>query len=452
MRLSLDSIRECLDGAMPGVIATCAPDGTPNVTLLSEVHFVDAGHVALSFQFFNKTRENVLANGRARVLVTHPETAARYCLTLEYLRTETEGPIFEAMKAKLAGIASHTGMAGVFRLRGSDLYRVRDIEHVPGVELPARPKRNLLSALRRCAERLAACTDLAGLFDETLSCLEGLFDIRHAMVLMLDEAGSRLYTVASRGYDASGVGSEIPLGQGVIGVAARERTPIRITHMTSEYAYSRAIRESLEADDLAGMLETEIPLPGLPQSRSQLAVPITVGRVLVGVLYVESPDDLRFGYDDEDALVAVGAQLGLAMDRLREEADVPEELVPAGVRSGPSFGGTVAEIRHYTVNDSVFVGEEYLIKGVAGAIFWKLVCDYVHAQRTDFSNRELRLDPAIRLPDIADNLEARLILLERRLAERCPFLRIEKTGRGRFRLVVERPVRLVEMAAADASR
>ena len=39
------------------------------------------------------------------------------------------------------------------------------------------------------------------------------------------------------------------------------------------------------------------------------------------------------------------------------------------------------------------------------------------------------------------------MLLERRLVERDAFLRIEKTGRGRFRLVVGRPVKLVETPA-----
>jgi adenylate cyclase len=92
---------------------------------------------------------------------------------------------------------------------------------------------------------------------------------------MLDEPGARLYTVASRRYEESGVGAEIPLGQGVIGVAARERTPIRIGHMNAEYSYSRAIRESAAGSDWAGALDTEIPLPGLQESRSQLAVPIT---------------------------------------------------------------------------------------------------------------------------------------------------------------------------------
>ena len=133
MTIGLDAIRECLDGTFPAQLATCAPDGTPNVTYVSEVHFVDGDHVALSFQFFNKTRENVLANPRAAVVVIDPRTAAQYRLALEYLRTETEGPLFERMKAKLAGIASHSGMSGVFRLRGADVYRVLGIERVPEI-------------------------------------------------------------------------------------------------------------------------------------------------------------------------------------------------------------------------------------------------------------------------------------------------------------------------------
>jgi hypothetical protein len=78
--------------------------------------------------------------------------------------------------------------------------------------------------------------------------------------------------------------------------------------------------------------------------------------------------------------------------------------------------------------------------------------DYVQHQRTEFSNRELRLDGTLRLPDICDNLEARLILLQRRLNERCNFLRIEKTGRGRFRLAVKRPVPLTIRSAAQVRR
>jgi hypothetical protein len=101
-------------------------------------------------------------------------------------------------------------------------------------------------------------------------------------------------------------------------------------------------------------------------------------------------------------------------------------------------------IRRFAANDSVFIDNEYLIKGVAGAILWKLVREHAAGRRSDFTNRELRLDSSLHLPDISDNLEARLILLARRLEERAPFMRITKTGRGRFRLDVSRPLQLAE--------
>lgn len=442
MSLTVDAIRECLEGAIPASIATCAADGTPNVSYLSQVQYVDSEHVALSYQFFNKTRQNVLDDPRATVLVVHPVTAARYRLKLRYLRTEASGPLFENMKAKLAGIASHTGMSGVFRLLGADVYHVLEVETVIGETLPPPPpRRNMLSALRACAESMRGARGLDELLDRTLRVLDTQFEIRHSMALLLDATG-KLYTVASRGYDASGIGSEIPLGQGVIGVAARERTPIRIGHMTAEYTYSRAIRASATQGGMADMLETEIPLPGLKESRSQLAVPILAFDRLLGVLYVESERDLRFSYDEEDALVAVAGLLGGLMHVLQSAADADES--PAGPTRLADVGGAPVTVKHYPENDSVFLDDDYLIKGVAGAIFWALANDCVRERRTSFSNRELRLDPRIRLPDVSDNLEARLILLQRRLEERNACVRIEKTGRGRFRLRVNRPLTLEE--------
>ena len=114
-------------------------------------------------------------------------------------------------------------------------------------------------------------------------------------------------------------------------------------------------------------------------------------------------------------------------------------------RGDTRVSGAAAVVRHYPTDDSIFIDEDYLIKGVAGAIFWKLLSDYNRDKRTEFTNRELRLDSKLGLPDITDNLEARLILLQRRLAERRAPHRIEKTGRGRFRLEVSRPFTLVEM-------
>ena len=444
MKVPLDAIRDCLEGAAPGVIATCAADGTPNASYLSQVQYVDRQHVALSFQFFNKTRANVLANPRARLMVIHPVSGALYRLTVEYLRTESEGPLFESMRAKLASIASHTGMAGVFRLLGADVYRVSDIEALHGMPPGAPATLNRLAALRAASTRVARCADLDALFGATLAALHEHFDVQHAMLLLLDAGAARLYTVASLGYPASGVGSEIPVGAGVIGVAAREGAPIRLFRLTADYAYGRAIRAAAVRDGIDGPLEKEIPFPGLKEARSQLAVPIPVAGRTAGVLFVESPSDLRFGYDDEDALVALAVQVGQAM-HVFELADDHDGQAAEGPVQAPRARGEAVTVRHYPADDSVFLGDDYLIKGVAGAVFWALVCDHANSGRSAFSNRELRLDPRIRLPDVGDNLEARLVLLQRRLVERDACVRIERTGRGRFSLQVTRPLQLVQV-------
>jgi len=441
---TLRSIRACLEGAIPAIMATCAPDGTPNVAYISQVVYVDEQHVALSFQFFNKTRANILANPYASVLVLDPVTARCFRLHLHFLRTEAEGALFERMRAQLAGIASHNGMAGVFELKGSDVYAVERIEPVPGEGLapsPAQlPRADLLGAVRLCSQRLARCTTLDELLQTLLAGLHEHLHVQHAMVLMLDAQAGHLYTVASHGYTHSGVGSEIKLGQGVIGVAAREATPVRISHMTHAALYSHAMRSSLGQSAPAH----EIPYPGLPAPHSQLAVPlVSCGRTL-GVLFVESPLDLQFRYPEEDALVALAGQLATAIDLLQsadEATEASQEPAPA-----PAPRGAPVRVRHFAVNDSVFVNDTYLIKGVAGAILWKLLRDHERTGRQDFSNRELRLDPSLRLPGVADNLEARLLLLQRRLQESDTGIHIDKTGRGRLRLRLDAPAQLEEMA------
>lgn len=444
MNVRLDTLRECLEGIIPGHIVTCDPAGMPNVAFLSQVEFVDNEHVALSYQFFNTTRRNVLAGSPVRLLLTSHLTAAQFRLSLNYLRTETSGPLFERMKAKLSGIAAHSGMTGIFKLLGADIYRVLDIVPVPGRTLaPPTPPINCVNALRRATDRLASCANLECLLEKAVDCLVKEFSIGHLMLLMHDEARGCLYTLASRGYPQSGIGSEIPVGSGLIGICARERSPIRIGFMTSEYAYGRTVRDSLAAEGKLDALETAIPLPGLPNAASQMAVPIAAGGRLLGVIYVESVAYLHFGYDEEDALVAFAAHLGLAMLHHQQADDPLEDPAPAESTPLPATGPTLT-VRHFAANDSVFLDDDYLIKGVAGAILWALLNDFVKRGRTSFTNKGLRLDSRIRLPGVSDNLEARLVLLQRRLAERNAGIGIEKAGRGRLSLTVTRPLDLVE--------
>nr|WP_298682102.1 hypothetical protein [uncultured Dongia sp.] len=191
----------------------------------------------------------------------------------------------------------------------------------------------------------------------------------------------------------------------------------------------------------AAQLETEISLPGLSDSGSKIAVPILDGSILLGTIYAESGEAGRFGDDEEDALMILAAEVAAAMRQLPGETEHG---------ANPSSENVAVEcdtpllVRHYPVDDSIFIDDEYVIKGVAGAILWFLLSEHARNGRVEFSNKELRLAPQIRLPAFSENLEARLILLRRRLAERSNYLALDKAGRGRFRLNLSRPVRLIE--------
>lgn len=438
--VDIGPLRDYLDGGFVSVLATAATDGTPNVSVISDVRYVDERHVALSFQFFNKTHANISANPRASLQLTHPTSGARQHLTLRYLRTETEGPLFEAMKAKLAGIASHVGMTRVFRLRGADVYEVLAVQQVAGPGQRAARSETLLTGLRDALRALRASTDVAALVDATLEALHARLGYSHCMLLAADAARERVFAVGSAGYPASGVGAEIAYGAGIIGVAARERSPIRITHMTSEYRYGATVREQFAASDATLDLEREIPLPGLAESRSQLAMPIVAGDALVGVLYLESPLDAHFAHADEEVCGIVADAFAARWRVLSNDDD--EQRDDVAVPVGTVLSGTPLEVAHDMHDHSVFIDRDYLIKGVAGAVLWRMLNDHATLGRVEFTNRELRRDGRLGLPDFADNLEARLVLLQRRLAERDIGIHLDKIGRGRYRLRLLRPLSL----------
>src|ERR1051326_1784208 len=122
-----EEMKPCLQGMFPSTIITCAKDGTPNATVISQVYYVDELHIALSFQFFSKTIKNVRENPHASVTILHPHTCENWTLDIEYIRSETEGPVFETMDMQLEAIASMTGMSGIFKLKAADIYRVKSV-------------------------------------------------------------------------------------------------------------------------------------------------------------------------------------------------------------------------------------------------------------------------------------------------------------------------------------
>jgi adenylate cyclase len=428
---------DCFLGVLPSSIATVSAGGIPNVTSLSVIERVDGEHVALSRQFLNKTLANLAANPLAQSMLISPSTGRQYRLDLEHARTEIQGPLFDRMRTRLDAIASSGGMSNVFRLAAVDVFRVVACRLVPSDLEPTVANRRPvgLRSIEDFSRRIDAADDIDELLSTALNALAGL-GYEHSLLLLLDGSGERLYTVASSGFGPTGAGAEVNVGEGLIGMVARRRVPVRLSNLVRDLGYVEAVGRSMGA---GGDDEHTIQLPGLPGARSQLAVPVLARTELLGVLSVQSTTPGRFGNDDESLLALAARQIGASLALMRGSAAAIVSL-PAEEPSLPASPPVV--VRHYSADDSVFLDNEYLIKGVAGQILWRLLQMYTSDQRVDFSNREMRLDTNIELSEMRDNLDSRLVLLRRRLEDRCDFIRIQRTGRGRYRLALSRPIRL----------
>jgi adenylate cyclase len=333
-------------------------------------------------------------------------------------------------------------MTNVFRLKGVDVCRVLRCEMLPCDFPEARPARSVdIEKVEECSRRVVAATDMEELFRTTLEACEELLGVHHAFVMLLDETGERLYTVASIGYASSGAGSEVRVGEGLIGVAAARRQSVRVTRLSRDLSYSHVASEGAQGGGSRAKMEQVIPLPGLASAESQLVTPMLAFRRLAGVICLQSEKPGAFRAADECVVGILANQVAMAMANL----DAPEPPAAETAVAGAPTTDRPVQVKHYSEDDSVFFDNEYLIKGVAGGILWRLLKNYQDEGRVEFSNKEIRLDQTLDLPDIKDNLEARLILLRKRLEERSEHVRIEKVARGRFRLVVSRPLSLVSM-------
>jgi adenylate cyclase len=169
---------------------------------------------------------------------------------------------------------------------------------------------------------------------------------------------------------------------------------------------------------------------------------------LVGVLCIESESPYRFHEEDKTSIELLGTYLALAIQnmQLHERAD-GSDMPDAATPSVPPPAAAVTarrEVVFYAKEECILVDGEYLIRSLPARILWKLLNARQREGRTEFTNRELRLDRSLNLPEWKDNLETRLLLLRRRLEEKCPDIRLAPRGRGRFALELSADVTLSE--------
>ena len=454
-RLGLEQMASCFQGLVPAMLFTCAKDGTPNAAFLSHVDYVDATHVALSFQFFNKSRRNIAENPHALIRVIDPDTNQGYALRLKFERSETSGVIFDRMNLRIEAIASYTGLKGIFKLKAADIYLVESVEPVPeetGVKERWSPRSGrpdavfTMKALQDLSLRINTANNLDSLLETILSGLKEYFGFSHSMIALAAEKPNTLVTVASRGYPEGGAGAEVQFGEGIIGVVAEAQKPIRISGLLRGLLHANAARRRVLESGMKPDLGS-VKLPGLKSPASQLGVPLVVRGELIGVLCIESETPYRFHEEDKTSIELLGSYLAIAIQNMQlQEAeggggDANDAPAPAAALA--SIGDRL-ELTYYRSEEVVMLDGDYLIRSLPARILWKLLKTLKCEGRGEFTNRELRLDKSLNLPDYKDNLETRLLLLRRRLDEKGGCIRIVPKSRGRFALEVGCAIELVE--------
>jgi len=289
-----------------------------------------------------------------------------------------------------------------------------------------------------------------------LEGLEASCGFTHSLILMPAAEEGVLVTIASRGYPENGAGAEVRIGEGIVGVVAEARKPIRISGLIRQMLYAYAVHKQASAQGLCPH-EHRIALPGLAAPDSQLGVPLINRGELIGVLCIESEQPYRFHEEDKTAIELLGGYIAIAIHSMlqRERSEPVADVAPAPALPTPapvrapgsparSEKGPAREVAYYSADECILVDGEYLIRSLPAKIFWKLLNARQAEGRLEFTNRELRLDKSLNLPEWKDNLESRLLLLRRRLEQKCPDLRIVPKARGRFVLQFGADVVLVQ--------
>jgi len=440
MTIRLRDIHACFEGVIPSIIATASQDGVPNISYLSHVALVDDEHVALSDQFFSKTAANIRANNNAAVMLVDPRDGSQYRLSVIFERSLDGGALFETMAAELRASSAQLGMADVMRLRGVDIYRVASVDSIPspGAAIAtSSPATSLyLVAAATLSGRISDASEIDAVIDAVLDGLRDSFGCSNSMLLVKYPASERLVTVGSRGYSWTGIGSEVAIGEAIIGMAAAARRTIRISDMSRIRRFGDAIRASAVDENQT----RTIALPGIADAMSQMALPMIAGGVLRGVLFLESKERLAFPRDVETALSILASNAAAALALADNTSGNERSLVTS--QGNGALAGRPFSVVHHLFDDSVFIDGEYLIKGVSGRLLVHLLGLHLREGRADFTNREMRLSDELRLPDFKDNLETRLLLLRRRLEEKAAPIRLLRTGRGKLRLEMAGPALL----------
>ncbi|MGE0703074.1 MAG: protein kinase [Vicinamibacterales bacterium] len=167
--------------------------------------------------------------------------------------------------------------------------------------------------LQQASLAINATLDLEEIYDIALRTMDELFEFHHAVILLVEPGGEMLRVVASRGYENQAVGGRVRIGTGVIGVVAARRRLMHVANLGQQRAYAAAQRRQMMKAGRGAEIGDAVPVPGLSNAESQIAIPLLIREELVGVFSIESPIKRAFDAHEQGLVAIVANQIASAI-------------------------------------------------------------------------------------------------------------------------------------------
>ncbi len=226
------------------------------------------------------------------------------------IRSDPPQPIGDVAFAIIIYLAMSALFVIVSRARANILHEVTKSaqqaqdanRHLESITTELEQRAAQLNAVAEISTATSTILDFKRLLQEVMDLTKERFNLYHSHIYLLDEAGEHLILTAGAGEPGRQMvaeGRTIPLSreQSLVARAARERQGITVNDVT-------------QAPDF-------LPNPLLPNTRSELAVPMTVGGNVIGVFDIQSDQVGRFTDSDVNIQTTLAAQLAASVQNAR---------------------------------------------------------------------------------------------------------------------------------------